>query len=116
MKFYIDILGTDYQIEVGEKKSLKLSTDDCGVCRNYSKKIRVATDDCSENLEKGEQREIVKEVVTHELTHAFLYESGKVSESSDETLVEWLSVMIPKLVKAVTEVMKAIDKEEILND
>jgi hypothetical protein len=42
-------------------------------------------------------------VLRHEITHAFLHESGMQDYCDDEVLVDWLGIMIPKIVSAMKE-------------
>lgn len=117
MTFRIEVLGTPYMVTVDKRENIQISDGNGGECRNYSKRIKVVTDDVApENLEQGEKKEIIKEVIIHEVAHAFLYESGRVSDSDDESLVEWLSVLVPKIMKAVNDILKVVNKEGLLKD
>lgn len=98
----IDVCGTEYTVLIGKREELDLLPDHCGDCRSYGKKqIQICTDQFED---EKDNRELMKEVVCHELSHAFLYESGLVHYSEDEVLVEWLSVMCQKLCFKAIEV------------
>ena len=43
---------------------------------------------------------MLSEVIRHELSHAFLYESGRVSDAENEEMAEYLSVIVPKICAA----------------
>ena len=58
-----------------------------------------AEPDTVANLEK-----YASEVLRHEIIHAYLYESGMVEYSGDETLVSWLEIMFPKMNNTFSEV------------
>lgn len=96
--FNVNVLETPYLCMVGKREELKdLDNDLQGCCRNYTKEILIC--DEFDGASKAEYSVALEEVVTHELSHAFLYESGMVSYSSDERLVEWLSINVSKLLR-----------------
>ena len=108
----IDVLGTEYTVEMR-----KVSEDEClksrqlsGYCSEESKAIVIA--DMSETeyfpgMSEHEQEEYRKKVLRHELTHAFLNESG-LSESAGvpqggwakhEEMVDWFAIQSPKMFR-----------------
>lgn len=95
----VDILGTEYAIV--ESRELESNSD--GDCNFYSKLIRIRP---LEQLLRGEgtdkEKEIrQKEVIRHEVVHAFLYESGLHDMACDEELVDWLAVQLPKINEVI---------------
>ena len=44
-----------------------------------------------------------KEIMRHELVHAFLSESGLDNYSSDEVLVQWMAAQLPKMFETMKE-------------
>lgn len=96
----VNVLGSEYEMRFATRKELRMDNDTYGECYPYGKKvINICTDlDSGEELSSDEKLEMTKEVITHELAHAFLYESGLVKYCNDETLVVWLSVNVNKLV------------------
>lgn len=108
----INILGTEYAIETH-----KISEDDilekniwCGYCAEESKEIVVA--DMSEkkyfpDLNEQEQETYRKRILRHEVTHAFLNESGMSDCSNqskhwakNEEMIDWFAIQSPKIFKA----------------
>lgn len=66
------------------------------------------------NKRKGDDvvdfKEIQKRYLRHEIIHAFLFEGGLGSDFThpesghDETMVDWIAIQFPKLLKAFEEV------------
>lgn len=109
----VNILGTDYSIEVHKVSVDKLLKDNrwSGYCNSVTKKIVVA--DLTEreffDFESDKEQELTrKEILRHEINHAFLSESG-LKESSlqyncgwanNEEMVDWIAIQAPKLFTA----------------
>ena len=110
----ISILGQEYEVNTACDELNKTAKD--GLCYEYDKRIEVRPSEFmlndADSKELKEKR--YEEVVRHESVHAFFSESGLDNYSMDETLVNWLAMQIPKINKAVDEVMKAHKNEEIL--
>ena len=104
MEMFVDVLGTLYSIEHSNKvDDVSLENFD-GYCDSSIKKIIIDTfknyegqPNALENLNEYE-----KQVIRHELVHAFLFESGLSSNSwaKDEEIVDWIALQFPKLLKA----------------
>ncbi len=97
----VQVLGTDYTIHVTDKlKDSNLEKMD-GYCDHSVKKIVIdtfqQTQDALEDLEAYK-----KQVIRHEIVHAFLFESGLTQESwaGNEEIVDWIAYQFPKLCKA----------------
>lgn len=108
------ILSAHYIISVGTHKEIGLDEEFSGDCDTTLKTIRVATDklvDCDGSVERT--IETMKLTLRHELCHAFLYESGMKQYYDDETLIGWLEVMLPKLVRCEELGLKAFDNFRI---
>lgn len=105
-----NVLGVKYKIEVhkiSEDNSLK-NNNWSGYCDEYSKLIVIA--DMSDEEYYGdwseeEKEAVFKQIMRHELTHAFLNESG-LSYSSmqyssgwakNEEMVDWIAIQSPKM-------------------
>lgn len=95
-----NILGTEYRIDIKERQTdPKLDTRD-GYTDFSVKKIVVADvekekdDDSIEDLSSYH-----KKVIRHETMHALFYESGMNDWASDELLVDYLAIQIPKIYK-----------------
>ena len=113
----VNVLGTEYKIEIH-----KVSEDDylkenqkSGFCAEEGKLIVVA--DMSESdffpdMDEQEQQIYANKVLRHEITHAFLNESGLSDSASvpdcgwakHEEMVDWFAIQSPKIFKAFEEV------------
>lgn len=100
----VNVLGTDYAVKV-DSDYLKENNLD-GICKPYDKEIVIREDAdflCSDD--KAETKELrKKEVIRHELIHAFFDESGLDDYSNNEQLVSWLASQFPKLLQAFKDV------------
>ena len=112
----INILGTEYRIEthkVSEDSYLE-ENKLAGYCGECSKLIVVA--DMSEEkyfpyMDETEKETYRKRTLRHEITHAFLNESG-LSNCADrqdcawaknEEMVDWFAIQSPKIFKVYSE-------------
>ena len=96
----VKVLGTTYTIK--EDKSLINSSAD-GLCKTYDKVIlhrplegMLSAGDCDTS-----KYERLKEVIRHELVHAFFEEAGLFEYCSDERLVDWIAKQFPKMIEAM---------------
>ena len=102
----ITVLGTEYEIILNatpEEHPIIRGNDGC--VDFTTKKIYVAemevTNETWQNMEDYENA-----TIRHEIIHAFLQESGLAHNSEwgrNETLVDWIALQIPKMVKAMDE-------------
>ena len=97
----IDVLGTEYEIIESDKlKDYTLENND-GYCDFSTKKIVIDTFKTSpgsmEDLDTYK-----KQVIRHELVHAFLFESGLDASSwgKNEEIVDWIAIQAIKLMDA----------------
>ena len=103
----VNILGTEYTIEVVPKQDDTFLEKCDGYCDKTSKRIVVATkpDDCEIEIFEEYQ----KKVMRHEIIHAFLIESGLQENfkhdkwGHDETTVDWFAIQFPKMLKVFEE-------------
>ena len=99
----VKILGTKYKIKF--KKLGNVNMD--GQCDFTAKKIIVRSD----NFNKvGGFKELQKNSLRHEITHAFMAESGLQANwehvqqfGHDETTVDWFAIQSPKIYKVFSE-------------
>lgn len=102
----VDVLGTEYGIYLGvEAKNDELLLDCTGYCDKTTKRIVVGDfDGC--NL--GDEADLKRYCLRHEIVHAFLFESGIAGDTiwdiegqeHPEHMVEWIAMQFPKLIKA----------------
>ena len=108
----VNILGTEYTIEYGSCKNFPPLHGIDGYTDTSTKQIIV--DDMSmaegEVESKKDLKTYQKSVIRHEVTHAFLYESGLAENSSgneswatNEEMVDWFAIQSPKIFKVFQE-------------
>ena len=97
----VDVLGTWYTITKSDKvKDNELNHSD-GYCDYSTKQIVIDTfQDSPGSLADLEKYR--KQVIRHELIHAFLYESGLSANSwgANEEIVDWIACQFPKMMEA----------------
>ncbi len=111
----VNILGTDYNIflkTTQEDESLNVYS---GYCDKFKKKIVIrifSEEEMSKDNDYTENVEgMLNDTLIHELTHAFLYESGfNWTEISEEDICYWMSSNLLKLNK-IYEKVKIIKYE-----
>lgn len=81
-KFVHNVLGTAYEVLMGEREEIDIAEENMGECRVYAKRVIVCTEkgDCTEE----ELRVKVQEIVAHEFFHAYLNEAGVDLDCGDE--------------------------------
>lgn len=96
----VDVLGTPYNF-VDESDYLEAHNAD-GVTFFYRKSIGIRNfDDLLCPDDPPEAKEVRrKEVIRHEIIHAFFHESGLYQYGDDELLVTWLAIQFPKMLDA----------------
>lgn len=98
----LDILGTKYEvIEQTEAENAKLEDAD-GLSEFYSKQLIIEKKDGSGKLDWANFQEYKNHVLRHEIMHAVFAESGLMDYYRDETLVDYLAIMYPK-IKAIMD-------------
>lgn len=114
MKDKINVLGTEYSIIFKDDeevcKDMDVPVGECGgYCNAYNHSIVIA------RLDKCEDGDIVRETLQkenmrHEITHAFLNESGLSDNSNkaecwakNEEMVDWFAIQSPKIYKVFAE-------------
>lgn len=97
----VNVLGTDYSI-IQSNKVDDMCLENCsGYCDKSVKKIVIDTfQEAPNSLENLD--EYKKEVIRHELIHAFLFESGLGDNSwaKNEEIVDWIACQFPKILEA----------------
>ena len=112
----VNILGTEYTIEthkISEDEIMK-KNQWSGYCDEESKLIVVADMTEKEFIDidsSDSQEKYRKKVLRHEITHAFLNESGLSDSSSTpasawakhEEMIDWFAIQSPKMFKVFQE-------------
>lgn len=98
----VDILGTKYVVK--QDDSIKDTGAD-GLCKTYGKEIlyRDAKDMLCSDYPQELKEERWREVIRHELIHAFFHEAGLEEYSNDEVLVNWIAYQFPKIQLAIEQ-------------
>lgn len=108
----IEILGTEYKIvyeNFQDNPDFKRNTA-CGFCDRIVKVITICNIKSNPdyyNITDDYAIKYMKEVLRHEITHAFLSESGLAEDSHasgcgwavDEEIVDWIAIQSPKIYK-----------------
>lgn len=111
----VNILGTEYTIKnvkISECSFLK-DNNFSGSCNSQTKEILIGDPTEEEyfgKLTEQEQTSTIKEVLRHEIVHAFFNESGLQQSSNqceawaiNEEMVDWIAIQSPKMFKAFQE-------------
>lgn len=103
----LNILGTEYTLEVVSKAEDTYLEKYDGYCDKTSKRIVVKAKDDEDELDNYDV--YLKKIKRHEIIHAFLFESGLHENfkhdtwGHDETMIDWIAVQFPKLLKAFAD-------------
>lgn len=99
----INILGTEYKIKYKELGSAGIDGQ-----TDYTEKKIIIRSDNFNNV--GNFKWLQKKQLRHEITHAFMAESGLQSNwqhieefGHDETTVDWFAIQAPKIYKVFAE-------------
>ena len=107
------ILGAEYTIKIIENKDeitedVSFLKDNWGFTRYYTKSIYIDATPSPHNYENNEyyHKERIKEIIRHEIIHAFLLESGLSSSTEpvnawakNDEMVDWFAMQSPKIFK-----------------
>lgn len=107
----VNILGTEWQIKIGNEADYPALEDVDGYADSTLKEIVVDDMKRSENQPgaKGNLKEYQKQCIRHEVVHAFMEESGlshnfeHKSIGIEETTVDWFAIQSPKIFKVFQE-------------
>lgn len=113
----VNILGTEYTlkfVKISECEYLK-EKHFCGSCNSVTKEILIgdaSEEEFFDKLSPEEQKIVTKDTMRHEITHAFLNESGLQdsalqycnSWAKNEEMVDWIALQFPKMLKAFQSV------------
>ena len=104
----INVLGADYTVVLVSDAEDKRLSDIDGFCDDTAREIRVDNYEAHQDdpHSKANLDKQIKKNIRHELTHAFLFESGLAGNSpwaQNEELVDWIAIQGSKLWKAWQE-------------
>lgn len=105
----INVLGTDISIEFREEKEDE-KLKNCVGYFDSSKALIVLKKLVPDAMSLGDLDRYQKEVLRHEVIHAFLYESGidgcsgsAENWATNEEMVDWFAIQSPKIFKVFQE-------------
>lgn len=103
----VSILGSTYNIYLREKTEDKYLEKCAGYCDPSSRTIVVMKE--SDDNELDDFVAYQKQILRHEIVHAFLYESGLGADwehsasGHDETTVDWIARQMPLMYDTMVE-------------
>lgn len=100
----VNVLGIKYTIKESNKVADQILEHADGYCDFTTKTIVIDTFKDSPNSFKNLES-YKKQVIRHELVHAFLFESGLdgCSWAKNEEIVDWIACQFPKLQNAFAQ-------------
>lgn len=110
--FKVNILGSEWNVKFGSEKEYPNLTNVDGYTDLSIREIVVDDMEASQGQigAKADLESYQKQVVRHEIIHAFLLESGLDSNSNsadswavNEEMVDWFAIQSPKIFKAFNE-------------
>lgn len=99
----IGVLGTEYTIHFRDERDDQKLNDCDGYCDPTIHAIVIDKYSTPETMDCDDLRALIRQVIRHELVHAFLFESGlgACSEwAQNEEMVDWIARQFPKMLKA----------------
>lgn len=111
-----NILGTEYQVKLDDLNN-PLLLDKAGLCKCYLHEIIIRNPEIILEADATDEERLiaVKEVLLHELVHAYSRETG-THYDDDENLVEWIAWLIPKIVASYEDVRIKLSEQELENE
>ncbi len=116
----IPILGEHWSVYEGTEEEYPQLKDSDGCADSSIRAIFIDRTILERNdpSQKRNLRAYRKEVLRHEVVHAFLYESGLGANSNtaehwavDEEIVDWIALQLPKIV-AVCKKLEVMEEEK----
>ena len=102
----ISVLGVEYSVMFGNREELELDSERDGECHLFNKTVKVLLEKDDVCICESDVNERAKEILTHELLHAFLCESGyDISEDEEERLCNWYMRVWKRLDNCIYEVL-----------
>lgn len=113
----VNILGTEYSIELLTKTQDEYLKQVDGYCDKTSKRIvvRVQDENDKKDVSVIDNYDVyLRTMLRHEIIHAFLFESGLHNNFShpawghDETMIDWIAVQFPKIQEVMEQIYKSL--------
>ena len=110
--FKVNILGSEWNVKFGSEEEYPSLAKMDGYADSSIREIVVDDMEASKGQieSKADLKSYQKQVVRHEIIHAFLLESGLDSNSNSaeswatgEEMVDWLAIQSPKIFKVFNE-------------
>lgn len=110
--FKVNILGSEWSVKFGNEKEYPNLAEMDGYTDPSTREIVVDDMEASQGQigAKADLESYQKQVVRHEIIHAFLLESGLDSNSNsadswavNEEMVDWFAIQSPKIFKVFNE-------------
>ena len=117
-EFYMDVLGVEYKVKFctsKEQPKFKL-LGAAGLCEPYEHPLYIHIEDMGDEDAFANEISYYKQVIRHEYMHAMFFECGLTDYMRDETLVEFLACISPKmnsdLARIALQFVRALDIDE----
>ncbi len=116
----VNILGTEYTLSLEQEGSDRFDTVKAdGICDETSKELVFLDIKNTKGYERMGNKDVyIKRIVAHEITHAFLFESGLAYSSdwaTNEEIVDWIARQLPKIQVALNQAYEEFKKEGIID-
>lgn len=99
----INILGSDWTIQSQTEEENPKLTEAAGYCDYSTRTITVKKKYADELFNLADMDAYKRQVLRHEIVHAFLFESGLTEVARDETVVEWIAIQLARMNIAMTQ-------------
>ena len=99
-EFYTDVLGVEYEVKFCTSKEQPKfkSLGAAGLCEPYEHTLYINIEDMGDEDAFANEISYYKQVIRHEYMHAMFFECGLTDYMRDETLVEFLACIYPKMI------------------
>lgn len=110
--FKVNILGSEWSVKFGSEEEYPSLAKMDGYADSSIREIVVDDMKASKGQieSKADLESYQRQVIRHEIVHAFLFESGLDSNSNnteswatDEEMVDWFAIQSPKIFKVLNE-------------
>ena len=117
-EFYTDVLGVEYEVKFCTSKEQPKfkSLGAAGLCEPYEHTLYINIENMGDEDAFATEISYYKQVIRHEYMHAMFFECGLTDYMRDETLVESLACIYPKMVqdlaRTASRFVRALDPGE----